>query len=315
MKLGRYLLVPVAVAAVACIAITPVAAHPRIATLRESSSGAVAGLPATITNLGLTYLSARSSSLVPGQTSALSAAVTAEIAASGGSAGVTLIELGRTTPVIFAVNGSSVFVAASTYKLAALMMEAQNVAAGTADPNGYVCYQDADYEAGWFDDYSDGVCFTRTELAQRAGIYSDNTAGHMLVRDLGGADALNAWAAANGASASVFFSDNTTTPDDLAALWVAEATGRLGGRAAQAWLYPVLTATRTEAGIPAGVPSSATVVHKTGALDDEVNDAALVNGGPHGPYVLVVMTSGLGDAGWPLIASISSSVWSFEGSG
>jgi beta-lactamase class A len=242
----------------------------------------------------------------------LTLTVDALIASSGGAAGITLIELGGNDPVSWSVNGDQVFRAASTYKLAALMLEAENIAAGKTDPNGVVCFQDADYESGWFDDYSVGVCLTRSELATRAGIYSDNTAGHMLVRDVGGAAALNAWAASIGATSSQFFDGNTSTSVDLAALWDAEAQGELGGAAAQAWLYPVLTSTRTESGVPAGV-SSATVVHKTGAIDLVENDAALVTSGPDGAYVLVVMTDGLGGTpGWQLIAGISATIWQFE---
>jgi beta-lactamase class A len=236
------------------------------------------------------------------------------VAATGGGAsvGVTLVELGGTDPVSWSVNGGEVFTAASTYKLPALMLEAENIAAGETDPNGLVCFQPYDYETGWFDDYAVGACFTRNELALRAGIYSDNTAGHMLVRDVGGADALNAWAASVGATSSEFFSANTTTSSDLATLWDVEALGELGGATAQAWLYPMLTGTRTEGGVPAGV-AGVTVVHKTGTIDLVDNDAALVTSGPDGAYVLVVMTDGLGDAaGWQLIASISAAVWQFE---
>lgn len=243
----------------------------------------------------------------------LTAALLPIIDASGGSVGVELIELGGSSPLVWNYDGAQVFTAASTYKLAALMLEAQNIASGSVDPNGLVCYEDDDYEDGWFTDYADGMCYTRTDLAQRAGLYSDNTAGHMLVRDVGGADALNAWASAVGAKDSVLFTDNTTTAADLATLWAAEAKGTLGGAAAQAWLYPVLTGTATEAGVPAGVAGKSTVVHKTGSLDQVENDAALVTNGPNGAYVLVVMTDGLGgDAGWQLIASVSSDVWSFE---
>jgi beta-lactamase class A len=243
----------------------------------------------------------------------LTASIEQIVAASGGSVGITLVELGGATPLVWSFNGSEVFTAASTYKLAALMMEAESIAAGRTDPNGLLCYQDDDYEDGWFDDYTSGLCFTRNELAQRAGLKSDNTAGHMLVRDVGGADALNAWAASAGATESVFFTDNTTSAHDLAALWTAEARGSLGGTAAQAWLYPLLTGSVTEAGIPAGVGSRSNVVHKTGALDAIENDAALVKSGPNGAYVLTVMTDGLGgDAGWQVISSVSSTVWDFE---
>lgn len=238
------------------------------------------------------------------------------VAASGATVGLTLVELGGSDPIAWSLNGNTVITAASTYKLAALMMEAENIAAGTSDPNGLVCFVADDYEAGWFDDYSPGACYTRNELASRAAKQSDNTAGHMLVRDVGGADALNAWAVSLGATGSVFFDGgNTTTSQDLAVLWLAEADGSLGGPAAQAWLYPLLTGTTTEKGVPAGVSGGVTVIHKTGTIDAVDNDAALVTGGPAGSYLLIVMTDGLGgDAGWQLIASLSATVWQFEAS-
>jgi beta-lactamase class A len=244
--------------------------------------------------------------------SVLVAALQQLAAASGASVGVTVVELSGADAQSWSLEGGAVFTAASTYKLVALMMEAQNIASGSTDPNGLVCYEDSDYEAGWFDDYAPGECFTRNELASRAGQESDNTAGHMLVRDVGGVDALNAWASSVGTTDSAFSDPNTTTAADLAVLWTAEATGRLGGASAQAWLYPLLTGTTTEAGVPAGV-SGSTVVHKTGTIDAVENDAALVTAGPHGAYVLVVMTDGLGgSAGWGLIAAISASVWQEE---
>jgi len=266
----------------------------------------------TFTAAAMRHLVATASLAVSRDPLFLTAVVDPLVASSGGSVGVTLVELGGATPITWSYGGSGVFVAASTYKLAALMMEAQGIASGATDPNGLVCFQDSDYEDGWYTDYADGACYTRNELAYRAGHDSDNTAGHMLVRDVGGADALNAWAASYGAVDSVFFTDNTTTADDLASLWSAEATGKLGGAAAQAWLYPLLTDTETESGIPAGVGAT-TVVHKTGTIDAVDNDAALVVSGPNGAYVLTVMTDGLGgDAGWQLIATISSDVWAFE---
>ncbi len=308
-----------AVAAVAtvcaAIAVTPAAARSGVVSIRDTQPGSVPALPSSATALGAAYLSVAGAKLVSANSFVLTASVDQLVTASGGTVGVTLIELGGTNPRTWSYHGSTVITAASTYKLAVLMMEAQQIAAGTRNANGFVCYVDSDYEAGWFDDYADGACFTRTQLAQRAGLYSDNTAGHMLVRDVGGAGALNAWAAGTGATQSVFFTDNTTSANDLAALWDAEATGKLGGAAAQAWLYPTLTNTRTEAGVPAGVPQGTVVVHKSGEIDEVVNDAALVTSGPKGAYILTVMTSGIpGDPGWQLIASISSAVRTFEAS-
>ena len=163
-----------------------------------------------------------------------------------------------------------------------------------------------------FDDYSVGVGFSRNVLAYCAGHYSDNTAGHMLVRDIGGGTALNAWAAALGATGSSFFDTNATTADDPTALWVAEAGGKLGGSAAQAWLYPLLTGTAYENGIPPGA-SAGTVVYKTGALDLTENDTALVLGGAAGPYVLTVLSNGIDEsAGTSLIAGVAIAVAGFE---
>jgi beta-lactamase class A len=250
--------------------------------------------------------------VAPRDMSGLAGAVQQLIASSGASVGVTVIELGGADPSTWSVNGGGVFTAASTYKLAALMLEAQNIAAGKTDPNGAVCYEESDWEDGWFSDYYEGMCLSRNELAIRAGKFSDNTAGHMLVRDIGGAGVLNAWAASLGATSSNFFDGNTTTSADLASLWRAEAEGNLGGAAAQGWLYPLLTNTRTESGIPAGV-AGVRVVHKTGTIDQVDNDAALVTSGPDGAYILVVMTDGLGGAeGWQVIAGISASVSQFE---
>jgi len=292
-----------------------IALAPAGSDVRASTSAVTLGNPpaATLAVTGARRLVLAVNILVTRSPMTLTAAVEQLAQDSGGTVGVALIELGGTTALVWSYNGSEVFTAASTYKLAALMMEAQNIAAGKTSPDGLVCYEDADYEAGWFDDYADGACFTRTQLAERAGLYSDNTAGHMLVRDLGGADALNSWAASVGATESVFFTANTTSATDLALLWAAEAKGALGGAAAQAWLYPMITGTATEAGIPSGVSARSVVVHKTGTIDQVENDAALVISGPNGAYVLTVMTDGIGGtAGWQLIADVSSKVWTFE---
>ena len=244
---------------------------------------------------------------------ALARKVDAIIADSGGPVGVSLVELGGVAPSTWSDAGSTQIDAASTYKLPALIDEAQLVAQGARNPAGQVCFTDGDWEDGWFDDYSSGLCYARSELAQRAGIYSDNTAGHMLVRDLGGSKALNAYAASLGALHSTFFDSNLTTADDLARLMTVEATGGAGGASAQAWLYPQLTRTHFEGGIPAGVPAGALVIHKTGELAPVVNDAAIISGGPSGPYVLAVMTDGPdGNLAWPIIAQISAAVWSYE---
>ena len=175
-----------------------------------------------------------------------------------------------------------------------------------------ICYKSSDYESGWFDDYVPGKCYTRNVLAQRVGHYSDNTAAHILVRDLGGSTALNVFARSMGAVQSKFWVPNTTTTSDLARLWWYEAVGAAGGAAAQGWLYPLITKTYWESGIPAGTPK-ATVVHKVGYNGRSINDAALVVNGPKGPYILAICTYGPGNAaGWQVVAKMAARVFQFE---
>jgi beta-lactamase class A len=244
---------------------------------------------------------------------ALQRAVVQLLSAASATGGVTVAELGGSTPQSWSLNGDQQFTAASTYKLPLLMEEAQNVAAGRWHGTDNLCYQDGDWEDGYYSDYQDGVCMSRSQLEHRVGLNSDNTAAHMLVRYGGGTSALNKYAQAHGAKASAFYDPNTTTASDLARLWVDEASERAGGRTAQQYLYPILTRTSYEDGIPAGVPAGTMVVHKIGVLDGVVNDAALVPRGPRGAYVLVICTQGPGgDAGWKLLADISRTVWQFE---
>ena len=243
---------------------------------------------------------------------ALGAGVQPVLASAGGSVAVAVVELGPGGQS-WSTNADSAFIAASTYKLPVLMWEAQGLAAGTLHAQDVLCYEEADWEDGYFADYGPGSCLTRQELAVRVGRYSDNTAAHILVREMGGAAALNGYAAAHGARESTFFAgDNTTTASDLARLLADEAAGRAGGAAAQAWLYPILTHTEWEDGVPAGVPAPATVTHKVGMLGGEVNDAALVQPAGRPGYIVVVLSDGAGHDGWDTVASVSAAVWTFE---
>ena len=235
-------------------------------------------------------------------------------ASSGGRVGFSLTELSGPRRTTISSGAGQSFYAASAYKLPLLMAEAQQIASGQASPSDSLCYDPSDQEDGWFTDYDLGTCFSRQELARRAGIYSDNTAARILVRYLGGPDVLNAYARSAGMRASALWVPNTTTPDDLATAWVNEALGRLGGVAAQAWLYPLLTHTASEQGIPAGVPGSVTVVHKVGTLSGSENDSAHVISGRL-TYVLSVAIDGTDEAtGWTTIAQISSRIWRYESS-
>lgn len=225
---------------------------------------------------------------------------------------VSLQELSGPRRNSLSLNGSHSFYAASAYKVPLLMAEAQQIASGQARGSDVLCFAPDDSEDGWFTDYADGSCFTRAELALRTGRYSDNTAARILVRYLGGPDALNSYARSIGMMASALWVPNTTTTDDLTAAWTSEALGRLGAASAQQWLFPLLTHTVNEHGIPAGVPASAMVVHKVGTMYGTENDSGYIVNGPLA-YVLSVSVNSRDEAaGWSVIARISARVWQYE---
>jgi beta-lactamase class A len=252
--------------------------------------------------------------LAPSSFDQLQSDLEAIMARSGTRVRISLQELSGPRRTSLSIGGNQTFYAASAYKVPLLMAEAQQIASGQVSASDVLCFDPSDAEDGWFTDYEPGSCFTRDELATRTGRYSDNTAAHILVRYLGGPDALNRYAKSIGMTASALWIPNTTTPDDLTAAWVSEALGGLGGVPAQHWLFPLLTHTSNELGISAGLPSVATVVHKVGTMYGTENDSAYVVNGRIS-YVLSVAVDGSDEAtGWSVIAQISARTWQYESS-
>lgn len=268
--------------------------------------------PVTSAEVSTTVPARITTVLAPTAIDQLHTDLTAIVAQSGGQVAFDLEELSGPRRTSLAINGNQSFYAASAYKLPVLMAEAQQIAGGQASPSDVLCYDPSDQEDGWFTDYDVGTCFSRQDLAVRAGRYSDNTAAHILVRYLGGPDALNAYARSIGMSSSVLWDPNTATPIDLSSAWVNEVLGRLGGSAAQQWLFSILTHTAFEQGIPAGLPAGVTAAHKIGSMYGVENDSAYVTNGRIS-YVLTVAVSGPDEAtGWSVIAQVSQRVWQYE---
>ena len=286
-----------------------------IAPLAPSANRLSAAAPATpLATIVPTPAPPVQTLLAPSAWDQLVADLNATAARSGGRVSLSLRELSGPGRASLSLNGGLSFYAASTYKLPLLMAEAQQIAGGQLSGSDRLCFTPSDYEDGWFSDYAPGSCFTRNELALRAGRYSDNTAAHILVRYLGGVGALNAYARSIEMSSSALWLPNTTTADDLTNAWTNEALGRLGGAAAQQWLYPLLTHTAFEQGIPHGLPSGAMVVHKVGWMNGTELDSAYVRSGGIA-YVLSAAIDGVDDnRGWSVIAQLSARVWQYESS-
>src|SRR5438309_4210868 len=297
--LGVALLIPVSSAAYASGGVNPIPA-----TLPRQ--------PSAVAPAAARPLQPVTTVLAPSALDQLSSDLASIAAQSGGRVGISLQELSGPRRTSLSINGGQSFYAASAYKAPLLMAEAQQIAAGRVSPSDVLCYDPSDAEDGWFADYDDGSCFSRQDLAVRAGRYSDNTAARILVRYLCGPNALNAFARSIGMVSSALWIPHTTTADDRAQAWINEELGRLGGARAQQWLYPILTHTAFEQGIPAGMPGGVAVVHKVGSLNGTENDSAYVTDG-RVSYVLAVAVEAPDEVtGFSLIAQVSARVFQYE---
>lgn len=89
--------------------------------------------------------------------------------------------------------------------------------------------------------------------------------------------------------------NNTTTARDLTLLLRRIAERRAVSARASAAMIEILLAQKFNESIPAGVPASVKVAHKTGSITNINHDAAIVFPPRRKPYILVVLTRGIAD--------------------
>ena len=89
--------------------------------------------------------------------------------------------------------------------------------------------------------------------------------------------------------------NNTATASDLAVLLDAIRSNEAVSRAASEAMRDILLEQEFNKMIPAGLPGTARVAHKTGWITGIVHDAAIVYPENAPPYVLVILTEGFDD--------------------
>ncbi|MDQ3674436.1 MAG: class A beta-lactamase-related serine hydrolase [Gemmatimonadota bacterium] len=101
--------------------------------------------------------------------------------------------------------------------------------------------------------------------------------------------------------------NNTTTARDLAVIMKAVEEGKDLAPSDRQQMLDILLAQEFNDKIPAGVPRDVRVAHKTGEITAHSHDAAIVYPPGRRPYVLVVLTRGISNAGVAdkLIADLS----------
>ena len=89
--------------------------------------------------------------------------------------------------------------------------------------------------------------------------------------------------------------NNTTTANDLVALFVALQQGKVANAALTKDMLRILEAQAFNDEIPAGLPAGTRIAHKTGSITGVLHDAGIVYPNGRKPYVIAVLTRGIPD--------------------
>ncbi len=159
-------------------------------------------------------------------------------------------------------------------------------------------------------------------LAERMVIVSSNLATNMLIELVGaervqasmrelGADSIAVLRGVEDIKAYEAGLSNTTTARDLGVIFAAIAEEKAAGPESCREMIAILERQEFNEGIPAGVPSSARVAHKTGWITGIRHDGGIVTLPDGRRYVLVVLTRGFADvaAADSLIVDVSRLVY------
>ena len=141
-----------------------------------------------------------------------------------------------------------------------------------------------------------GKQFSVLETATKMIVISDNTATNMLIKRLGGAEALNQRFFEWGLTTTVINNPlpdlegtNTTSPEDLGNLLIAIEKGKLVSLRSRDRLIQIMRDTRTNTLLPEGLEKEAIIAHKTGDIRSVLGDAGIVDM-PNGKrYVVSVL--------------------------
>jgi len=230
-----------------------------------------------------------------------------------GSYGISVSDL--VTGLTYGINATGGYRAASINKMPILITLYQRADAGTINLDETITLSDDDiqhYGTGLIQDPGSGRTFTLRQLAAAMIETSDNTAAYVLERYLG-QDAIQAnverWGLVHTSMA-----DNTTTPAEVVALFVALKRGSLLQPESTAIVLSLLQHTVFDERIVGGVPQGVAVAHKIGTDVGVYNDAGIVLAPSH-PYAIAVLSQGADESeAEAALARISGDVYRFESS-
>lgn len=222
-------------------------------------------------------------------------------------------------------NAAKSMPAASTIKLPVMVEVFAQLEAGRFDLQHRVrlTASDKDYGSGELCDAPAGTTYPVSDLVEKMIDVSDNTATNMLIR-LVGRQSINRRMEELGLDRTHLAGDVRTSgwsirrtlrtsPADLVRLLTLMAKHRLIDEWSSNQMIAILEADRINTLLPEPLPPDVPIAHKTGSLNDTLNDAGIVFAA-ESPYVIAVMTTALpsADLGRSFIHSVSRITYTGE---
>ena len=222
-------------------------------------------------------------------------------------------------------NAARSMPAASTIKLPVMVEVFAQLQAGRFDLQRRVTLEgtDKDYGSGDLCEARTGTSYPVSVLLAKMIDVSDNTATNMLIR-LVGRHNINRGMAQLGLERTHLAGDVRTdawsirqtlrtSAADLVRLLALMARGKLIDQWSSNEMITILEADRINTLLPEPLPPNVPIAHKTGSLDDTLNDAGIVFA-EDAPYVIAVMTTRLEstDLGRAFIHSVSRLAYADE---
>ncbi len=220
--------------------------------------------------------------------------------------------------MISSINANEVMPAASTIKIPVMVEVFQQMQAGKFDLNHRVTLMphDRDWGSGVIADAPVGMTFPVSELLTQMIAVSDNTAANMLIRLVGRSNingemrdlGLRHTRLTDYIHTAGWSIRNTlrTSPADMVRLLSDMAQKHLVDEWSSQSMIDILERQEINTLIPEPLPQIP-IAHKTGSLDDTLNDVGIVYAS-NGAYVIAVMTTQLPtlSAGRRFIRRVSS---------
>lgn len=234
------------------------------------------------------------------------------------------------------INGDTVFHAASTMKVPVLFALFREFESGRLKPNETMRLDNRFQSIVDQSDYtldpkvdSDSLVYTWVgkdvplrDLADRMITHSSNLATNALISRL---DAVRITELTRGFGATTMIVrrgveddkafqkglNNTTTANDLVALFVALQQGKVANAASTKDMLAILEHQAFNDEIPAGLPPQTRMAHKTGSITATLHDAGLVYPADRKPYAIAILTRNIPDqkVATTLIADCSRLIW------